>query len=262
MSAIRVQGLSVELGHRPVLSGINFEARPGEVVGLIGPNGAGKSTLLRAILGLVERRAGEITIAGTPLESLKPAELAKKVAYLPQAPAIHWPVTVERLVALGRLPHLDAWHRPQAGDADAIRRALEATDTAGLAQRNVLTLSGGERARVLLARALAVEAPNLLVDEPVSALDPYHQFQVMDYLRAHAGEGQTIVVVLHDLSLASRYADRLYLIDRGRIAASGLPGAVLSDANLEAIYRVQALRAEGPSGSAILPWRRVGTESL
>ncbi len=258
MSAIRVQGLSVELGRRPVLSGVDFEARPGELVGLIGPNGAGKSTLLRAILGLVARRAGEISIGGASLEALKPFELAKSVAYLPQSPAIHWPVTVERLVALGRLPHLDAWHRPGADDAAAIRRALVATDTAGLARRNVLTLSGGERARVLLARALAVEAPILLVDEPVSALDPYHQFQVMDYLKAHTGKGQTIVVVLHDLSLASRYADRLYLIDEGRIAASGQPDAVLSDANLKAIYKIQALRAEGPSGPAILPWRRVG----
>ncbi|MCH8862134.1 MAG: ABC transporter ATP-binding protein [Proteobacteria bacterium] len=261
MSAIRVTALSVDLGHRPVLSGIDFEARPGEVVGLIGPNGAGKSTLLRAILGLVDRRAGKITIGGTALESLKPSELAKRIAYLPQSPAIHWPVTVERLVALGRLPHLDAWHRPGADDAAAIGRALEATDTAGLARRNVLTLSGGERARVLLARALAVEAPNLLVDEPVSALDPYHQFQVMDYLKAYARKGQTIVVVLHDLSLASRYTDRLYLIDQGRIAASGPPGTVLSDDNLEAIYKVQVLRTEGPSGSAILPWRRVGPES-
>ena len=164
MSAIRVQGLSVELGRRPVLSGVDFEARPGELVGLIGPNGAGKSTLLRAILGLVARRAGEISIGGAPLEALKPFELAKSVAYLPQSPAIHWPVTVERLVALGRLPHLDAWHRPGADDAAAIRRALVATGTAGLARRTVLTLPGGERARVLLARAVAGQAPRLLAD--------------------------------------------------------------------------------------------------
>lgn len=258
MSSIRVTALSVDLGGRRVLSGIDFKAQPGEVVGLIGPNGAGKSTLLRAILGLVERRSGEILVGETPLEDLKPADLAKKVAYLPQSPAVHWPVTVERLVALGRLPHLDAWHRPGAEDAAAINRAMVATDTAELARRNVLTLSGGERARVLLARALAVQAPNLLVDEPVSSLDPYHQFQVMDYLKEHAGQGQSIVVVLHDLSLAARYTDRLYLIDQGRIAASGPPHDVLNDANLEAIYKVKVLRTEGPSGPVILPWQRVG----
>ena len=229
--SVRIDDLRVALGRRPVLHGISAAVGPG-IVGVIGPNGAGKSTLLRAIAGLVPT-TGTIRIDG-------PAGRAP-FAYLPQGQTIHWPISVERLVALGRLPHLGPLSRLSPADRAAIDRALAGADLLSLRNRAVTTLSGGERARALLARALAVEAPLLLADEPLAALDPRHQLQLQAILREEAALGRTILLVLHDLTTAARLCDRLLLLDGGRLVADGAPLDVLTPARIAKTYGVEAV---------------------
>lgn len=200
---LAAEGVTVRLGARIVLDGIDAAAEGGELVGLIGPNGAGKTTLLRVFAYLLEPAKGVVRCEGRPLGEYSPIELARRIAYLAQGAEVHWPMTVEKLVALGRLPHRGSWERPSGDDHGAVSRAMRATDIVGFRNRTLATLSGGERMRVMLARALAVEAPVLLANEPVAALDPYHQLQVMSVLRETARQGKAVIAVLHDLTLAA-----------------------------------------------------------
>ncbi|MEQ6334444.1 ABC transporter ATP-binding protein [Sphingobium sp. MK2] len=238
MVTIRVEGLCARLGRRAVLHDIDATLAPGALIGIIGPNGAGKSTLVRAMLGLIDTTHGRVTIDGRAIATLPPRERARAIAYLPQGQTLHWPLSVERLVALGRLPHLGPMSRIGVSDHDAIRAAMARTDVAHLADRIATELSGGERARVMLARALAVGAPGLAVDEPLAALDPGHQIDVMQLLAREAQAGGLVIAVLHDLSMAARYCDRLLLLDRGRLVADGTPDAVLTQDRLRAVYGI------------------------
>ena len=239
MSLLSVRGLDVDLQGRPVLQGIGFEARPGEVIGLIGPNGAGKTTLLRAICQLIGARSGEITWDDRSLADLDHRRRALTMAYLPQGHVIHWPMPVRRLVELGRLPRLGPLSRPAADDALAVDRAMAATDVAPFADRSTATLSGGEQARVLLARALAVEAPILLADEPAASLDPRHALEIMEVLRRTADQGRLVIAVMHELALVARFCDRVVLIDRGRLVADGPTRRVLTPDRLRDVYRIE-----------------------
>jgi iron complex transport system ATP-binding protein len=234
-----LDGLHASLGGARVLRGLSLDIEGPSFVGLIGPNGAGKTTLVRAVANLIPFE-GRIEFAGAAVNALGTRERGRRVAYLAQNAESHWPLSVERLVALGRLPHLEPFRAPDTVNAEAIARAMRAADVARFAGRDVLELSSGERARVLLARALAVEAPLLLVDEPVASLDPYHQIGVMEVLSAYVKEGRMVVAVLHDLSLAARYCDRLVLVDNGTLHATGAPAEVLTPENLRAVYRVEA----------------------
>ena len=236
-------------GKRQVLQGVSFDVRPGEFVGLIGPNGAGKSTLLRALLGIVPSR-GDILLGKT---RLKPGEQARLVSYLPQEREIAWPVTVERLVALGRAPYVSAFSTPSAHDLDAIRAAMQRMEIDAFADRPATELSGGEQARVLIARALAQEAPLMLADEPTAGLDPAHQIALMKTFAGLANEGSSVVACLHDLGLAARFCTRLLLIDGGRIVADGSPREVLTTERLRAIYKVEAFLAEHQGGLVVQP---------
>lgn len=238
MVTIRFEGLCARLGRRAVLQDIDATLAPGALIGIIGPNGAGKSTLVRAMLGLIDTTHGRVTIDGRAIATLPPRERARAIAYLPQGQTLHWPLNVERLVALGRLPHLGPMSRIGAADHDAIRAAMARTDVAHLAGRIATELSGGERARVMLARALAVGAPGLAVDEPLAALDPGHQIDVMQLLAREAQAGGLVIAVLHDLSMAARYCDRLLLLDRGTLVADGTPDAVLTQDRLRAVYGI------------------------
>lgn len=231
--------LHASLGGARVLRDLTLSLEGANFIGLIGPNGVGKTTLIRAIAGLIPFE-GSVTLDGTAIASIPPRSRAKQIAYLAQGAESHWPLVVERLVALGRLPHLEPFRKPQPADEAAISRAMALADVDTMRARDVLTLSGGERARVLLARALAVEAPLLLVDEPVAALDPYHQLGVMEGLVAYARAGRMVVAVLHDLSLAARYCDRLVMLNDGKVFADGTPAEVLTPANLREVYRVEA----------------------
>ncbi len=259
MVTIAAAGLAVELGGRRVLDGIDVALAPGALIGVIGPNGAGKSTLARALIGLVPPSAGAVAIDGVDLARLPPATVARSVAYLPQGSALHWPLSVERLVGLGRLPHLGPFSRIGAADHDAIDTAMRETDTLHLADRVATELSGGERARVMLARALATGAPALVTDEPLASLDPGHQLEIMALLAARAAAGGPVVVLLHDLSIAARFCDRLLLLDGGRLIADGPPAAVLTDAALDRVYGITAWRGEMQGQPLLMPFARTRT---
>jgi iron complex transport system ATP-binding protein len=245
---------------REVLAGVDFELSGGEIVGLIGPNGAGKTTLLRVLAGLIEADEGEVSVDGTAIADLAPDARGRAISYLAQAGTSEWAVTVETLVGLGRIPHLGRFRGPGPADRDAVRRALGACDVAVLADRPVNRLSGGERARVMLARALAVEAPFLLADEPVAGLDPAHALDVMAVLAARARAGAGIVVVVHDLTIAARHCDRLVLMQEGRIVAEGSPEAVLNQSNLANVYGIHALTGTAKGGAYVVPLSRARGE--
>lgn len=233
--------LAVSLGaggaHRPVLGAATLALRPGEITAIIGPNGAGKSTLLACLAGLRAPDSGSVTLGGVPLARLSARERGQRIGYLPQVAEVNWDIDVATLVALGRLPHKGRWSRG-AEDAAAIASAMAATDTAQLSGRVVNTLSGGERARALLARVVAGEPEFLLADEPLANLDPRHQFESLALLRKVADGGAGVVLVLHDLAHARRAADRVVLMDGGRIVADGAPVEVLTPDRIAEIYRV------------------------
>jgi iron complex transport system ATP-binding protein len=235
-----------------LLHGVDLHLQQGELLGLIGPNGAGKSTLLRIITGLVEGFHGEVTLQGKPLGEMPLRNRARELAYLAQEGVAHWPLRVERLVELGRLPHLESWRSADESDRAVVSRVMQQTDTYGIRHRTYDTLSGGERMRVLLARALAVEPGILLADEPVANLDPAHQLEVMALLREHCDAGGAAIVVLHDLSLAAHYCHRLQLLHNGRTVAAGGAAEVLCAENLRQVYGIRGIG----DGYATLRWER------
>ena len=250
---IEVRGLGVQIGNATILKSVSLCFRPGEMIGLIGPNGAGKSTLLRAVAGLAPASAGSVRYDGRNKNELGRSALARRLSFLAQDGGAHWPLRVDHLVALGRLPH----RRPLAGmserDHAAVARALIAAEVDHLRLRTVATLSGGERMRALIARALAVEAETLLADEPIAALDPLHQLRIMQLLSWTARQGACVVVVLHDLMLATRYCDRLVLISAGATLLDGSPSE-LTDDLIKQAYGVVAIRGEHCGQPFVLPW--------
>ena len=253
---IEARGISLSLAGREVLRAVDFAAAAGQTVGVVGPNGAGKTSLVRVLAGLIAPAAGEVRLDGRPLGSWPRPARARRLAYLPQGETVHWPITAGRLVALGRLPHLVAWQRPRPEDAAAIERAMAAADVVALAGRRVPELSAGERRRVLIARALAVEAPVLLADEPVAGLDPYHQLEILELLRATAAAGRTVVVVLHDLALAARFCDRVAVLRDGAVLAAGPARATLGAETIARAFDVDVATVVANGEAAPLPWRR------
>ncbi|MER6202387.1 heme ABC transporter ATP-binding protein [Streptomyces sp. NPDC001586] len=227
--------LHVRLGAREVLSGIDLTARSGEVLALVGPNGAGKSTLLAALAADLPAASGEVRIDGRPVGDWSAPDLALRRSVLPQSAALSFPFPVEDVVRMGRAP----WAGTHLADADeeAVAAAMAATEVTDFASRPFSALSGGERARVALARVLAQRAPLLLLDEPTAALDLRHQELVLRICRERAAAGDAVVVVLHDLGLAAAYADRAAVLHDGRIAAAGPPAEVFEDALLSRVYR-------------------------
>jgi iron complex transport system ATP-binding protein len=249
MSAARISAESVvvRLGGKLVVDGATLQLKAGELAVLIGPNGAGKTTLIRALAGLIPAE-GRIAIEGRSLASLAPRDRARRIAYLPQGHAFHWPMAVAAVVALGRHPHGDVFSGVTDADRAAVERALIATDTVPFAARSVIELSGGERARVALARALASEAPILMADEPTTSLDPRHQLAVMALLANIAHGGTAVLAIVHDLALAARFADRILVMDQGRLVAEGTPRAVLTRERIAAVFGVEAEIIESTVG--------------
>ena len=239
MSALSARDVTVSIGTKQIVRDARLSLNAGELVALVGPNGAGKTTLMRALAGLVPAD-GAMALGGQPLGSLTPRERARQVAYLPQGHIFHWPMSVESIVMLGRSPHGDPFSSASPQDRAAVAHALAITETEGFAQRPVTTLSGGEKARVALARALATQAPVLLADEPTASLDPRHQLVVMELLRSAARGGNAILAILHDLTLAARFADRVLVMDRGRIVADGTPDEALSAQRLASVFGIEA----------------------
>ncbi|WP_298961869.1 ABC transporter ATP-binding protein [uncultured Methylobacterium sp.] len=251
--------LGIRLQDRQILDGVSLAVGAGEFVGLVGPNGAGKTTLLRALAGLVPPASGDVRLDGRPLSSVSRDERARRLAVLFQSAGIGWPMQVSEVVALGRLPHRRAFAPASEVDHAAVERAMARTDVTHLRERAEPSLSWGERMRVLLARALAVEAEILLADEPITALDPAHQLDAMGLLHAISRAGTGVVAVLHDLTLAARFCDRLVVLSGGRVVADAAPGHALTDTLLQTAFGITVLRGTHADGSSyILPWHRSG----
>lgn len=254
MSLLSLRDLCASLGGRQVLSDVTMDVDPGELVGLIGPNGAGKSTLLRRAVGLVAG-TGTVMLGGADAGAMSSTDRARRMAYLPQEREIAWPVTVEMLVTLGRVPHRGAMAALGRQDHAAIDEAMARMELEPLRKRRATELSGGEKARVLIARALAQKAPLVIADEPTAGLDPAHQIALMETFAAIAAEGGAVVASLHDLGLAARWCSRLVLIDGGRILASGPPAEVLTRESLRSVYGVEAFFGADEGGLIVQPTR-------
>ncbi|MBI1360500.1 MAG: ATP-binding cassette domain-containing protein [Alphaproteobacteria bacterium] len=253
---LEARDITVKIGERLVVDHASLAVAPGELVGLIGPNGAGKSTLLKAILGIRARDGGTVALDGADMLSLPPRSRARSVAFLPQDRRVEWRLTARDVVRLGRYPHQAGFGRLTPQGQAAVDHAINAVDGGELLDRPVAVLSGGERTRILLARALAVEAPILLADEPIAALDPYHQLHVMEILHALSRKGTGVLAVIHDLALAARFMDRVVLMHDGAVIGDGPPARVLSPENLKRAYRIDALRGDEGGRAWILPWSR------
>ncbi len=233
---LEARGIEVEIGGNAVLDGVSVEVGAGEIVGLVGPNGAGKSTLLRAATGIVALRSGRIRVGGDALDSLSRRELAKRIAVVQQLPEAPATLGVRQLALLGRHPHLGLLSRESARDLSIVEGALRQAGCLELAGRELGTLSGGERRRAFIARALAQQAPLLLLDEPTANLDAGAQHDVLELVSELAGRGTGVLLVVHDLTLAIAYCDRLALLDRGRVVAAGAPAEVITSEIVRRVY--------------------------
>jgi len=256
--ALIAQTLSLSLGRRRVLEDIGLELRPGRITALLGPNGAGKTSLLRCLSGLLRPEQGAVAIDGVGLATLPPRERARRIGYLPQSAELAWSLPAREVVALGRHP----WRSPFAAESEAdrlaITDAMASTDTARFADRPTGELSGGERARVLLARVLAGSPEWLLADEPLASLDPAHQIDILDRFRSAADRGCGVVLVLHDLNHAARVADDIVLLREGRLVACGPTAGVLTPHAIAEVFdlSVDILPASGTRPMQIVPYGR------
>jgi iron complex transport system ATP-binding protein len=252
---ISITGLGVSLGGTEILSGVDLTVAAGEWVTVIGPNGAGKSTLLRAVGGRLAHR-GSISLNGTHVSALSRRELARTAAVVAQTPVVPPGMTVIDYVLLGRTPYISPLGRESARDLAVVNGVLDRLDLVPFVERLLATLSGGERQRVFLARALAQEAPLLLLDEPTSALDIGHQQDVLDLVDdLRRDRNLTVLATMHDLSVAGEYADRLVLMAGGRVVAAGPPAEVLTEELLTTQYRARVKVLKGAHGPIVVPVR-------
>lgn len=247
MSLLSLDRITVRRRGRTALEDVSLSVGPGECVGLIGPNGAGKTTLMRAALGL-------LACTGTSsLAALPAAQRARAVAWMPQSREIAWPVTVETLIALGRIPHLPRGTALRPEDRAAVEAAMARMGLEAFRDRTATRLSGGEQARVLIARALAQETPLLMADEPIAGLDPASQIETMQVFSGLAREGRAVMVSLHDLGLAVRHCTRLVMLRDGLLVADGPPAQVLTQNNLHDVFGVDAYYRETEHGPVFQP---------
>lgn len=251
MSLLELTDLGVTLRQREVLRGVSLRIGAGEVVGLIGANGAGKSTLMRAALGLVP------ATGRSSLAVLSPAERARAAGWMPQTREVAWPVSVETLVLLGRIPHLSGGQQIRAADREAVTEALAQMGLESFRDRKATRLSGGELARALIARVLAQETPLLIADEPIAGLDPAHQIATMQLFETLARDGKSALVSIHDLGLAARHCTRLILLADGGIVADGHPEEVLTPDLLARHFGIRAHFAQTADGLIFQPLETV-----
>lgn len=254
---LQAKNISFSIEQIDILRDIDLAVQAGELVGLIGPNGAGKSTLLRLLSGVEQPTRGAIIWRDEKLDATSATKRARDIGYLVQGARAHWPVKVERVVELGRLPYQGFLSRETTEDRAAIERAMQLAEVVAYRNRIATTLSGGEQTLVMLARIFATDPQLICADEPVAALDPYHQLHVMELLRAHAQAERAAVVVLHDLGLAARFCDQLYLFRHGRIFAQGTPGEVLTQENLRAVYGIESRIECSEEGVSVTPLKRM-----
>ncbi|MBN1545115.1 MAG: heme ABC transporter ATP-binding protein, partial [Syntrophaceae bacterium] len=239
---LQANNLSFSYNGNRVLTDIRFDVERGDFLGLIGPNGSGKTTLLKLIDGILLPQGGTIHLHGKPLGKMTRNDLAKIIAVVPQAPPMIFPFTVREVILMGRTPHLGRWRFEGARDLSAMENAMAETDTMALADRPMDRLSGGEFHRVLIARALAQEPQILLLDEPTAYLDIRHQVDFFNLLQSlNKEQGLTVIAVTHDINLASFYCNRIVLLNDGEIQAIGHPDAVVTEANIQAVYETPVI---------------------
>ncbi len=248
MTFLTVENITVRRGECPVVDRASFAIAEGECVGLIGPNGAGKTSLLRGALGLLPHDGT------SSLAALAPKQRASQAAWLPQTREIAWPMSVERIVALGRLPYLARGARLSPADQSAVDAALTRMGLQNFRTRLATALSGGEQARVLIARTLAQDTPLLMADEPIAGLDPAAQIATLQVFETLAQEGRAVLTSLHDLTLAARYCTRLIMMRAGSIIADGPPRDVLTPDSLADVFRLKADVIDTPQGLVVQPW--------
>ncbi|MEL6376722.1 MAG: ABC transporter ATP-binding protein [Pseudomonadota bacterium] len=247
MTLLSVSKLSITLRNQTVIADVSFDVTKGEFIGLIGPNGAGKTTLMRAALGL-------LPFTGTSsLASMPDSDRARQAAWMPQTREIAWPVSVETVVMLGRIPHLASGEKPSQADHEKVEQVLDQMDLTDMRHRAATQLSGGEQARVLVARALAQDTPLLLADEPVAGLDPAHQIAAMQIFAKLAQHGKSAIVSSHDLGLAARHCTRLILLGNGGLVADGTPQEVLTPDRLADIFGITAWFQQTDHGPVYQP---------
>jgi len=258
--ALMAENIQFKKNQKMILQNVQFELSQGEFVGLIGPNGAGKSSLLKILAGLDSNFSGQVSLVSEQkiaLNKIHRLDRAKTIAFLPQQEIPAWPLSVEHVVGLSRLPWTDAMSWQSPADEQAIELAIQQADLQHLRHRHLLELSGGELQRTLLARVFAGEQPIILVDEPITALDPYHQLHVMELLAEKAKAKGMVCAALHDLNLAATFCNRLVLLDQGKIIASGQPADVLTNENLRRVYGIEAYVDCREEGVVIIPRKRV-----
>jgi ABC-type cobalamin/Fe3+-siderophores transport system ATPase subunit len=245
LSPLQCKNLQFSFDKNPLLADINLSFNKGEFVGLIGANGAGKSTLLQLLLGLLTAQSGEVLLQDTNINKIKRREIAKQLAFVPQSIELPFAFSVQQLVAMGRNPYLGAFELETAEDKKLIQLAMQQTDIIYLQHRHVNTLSGGEKQRVIIARALAQQSPTILLDEPIASLDICHQLTTLQLIQSLTQSGKTAITALHDLNLGARYCDRLILIGKQEdgitsIISDGVPEEVLTHENLRTHFSIQA----------------------
>jgi len=252
---LQIESLNVFRNNRQILHSVNLNAYRGEVLGLVGPNGCGKSTLLKTIIGLLKAEKGsKITFSQKKLSDYHRIELAQRIGYMAQENDCQWALTVQRVVALGRMPHQNSWVHLQENDWEKVYWAMQAVGIEDLANRKITHLSGGERRRVLLARVLAGEPELLLVDEPTSGLDPFHQLKLLQLFQEQAQKNLCIIIVLHDLTQASRFCNRAVLLKNGKVLAENTPQKVFTPSNLQQGYSIAAKYMSKTNKETIVPW--------
>jgi iron complex transport system ATP-binding protein len=260
VSILAAVDVGVSLKGRSVLRAVSVTVNRGEVVALVGPNGAGKSTLIKVLAGLLAPDSGRIVLCGNDLKNIRADERARAIGYLPQSRDVHWPLSVRDIVGLGRVPHGAVGGILTPNDDAAVGTAIAAMDVGHLAERSVLELSGGEQARVLMARALAQASDVLLADEPTAGLDLAHRLDAMRVLRERADrDGLATVVALHDLGLADRFADRVIMMMSGDIVATGAPQDVFTPHNIARVWGVEVSRGIVDGVPVIVPKRVLPT---
>jgi iron complex transport system ATP-binding protein len=251
---LAAEKVSVTLAGRLVVHPLDLSLSGGSLVALVGPNGAGKTSLLRALAGLIPS-GGRIHLEGVDVKELSMNARARAMAYLPQGHHVHWPLPVRDIVALGRFPHgVNDPRRMRPADESWVIDAMQRTDTLALADRSTTSLSGGERARVMMARVLAVNAPIVLADEPTAALDPRHQLAIMSVLQSEAGRGKLVIAVTHDLVLAARFADHVLVLNDGKVVASGAPEQALNQDTLKTVYGIESHTVTIEGRAFMMPW--------
>ncbi len=257
MSLLSGHGIDYLIDSIQILEEIDIRVEAGELVGLIGPNGAGKSSLLRLLTGVEACTRGEVCFDEQPLGLMSDTLRSQRMGYLVQGAMAYWPFSVEQVVELGRVPYQKWWQQATGDDQKIVEEAMTKTETLAYRNRIVTTLSGGEQTLVMLARIFATQPDLIFADEPVAALDPYHQLHVMEILRDHATATRAAIVVLHDLSLAARFCDRLYLLNHGKLHSSGSVSEVLTRENIGEVYGVDSHIECGEKGVSVTSLSRI-----